>query len=103
MAAKGNLKSVRLSDDLMELIEQQVGDTFTAKLENLVTRCVWELPEREKELERVKEQIKQERKRLANLQSLYRKLNFIINDLNSKTSTILLSVNKAIRDLEPDS
>ena len=47
---KGNLKSVRLTDDLIELIERQAGDTFTAKLENLVTRCVWELPEREKEI-----------------------------------------------------
>jgi len=50
MATKSNLKSVRLSDDLIELIERQVGDTFTAKLENLVTRCVWELPRKEEEI-----------------------------------------------------
>ena len=51
MANKNNLKSIRLSDDLIELIEQQAGATFTAKLENLVTRCVWELPAKERQLE----------------------------------------------------
>lgn len=102
MAAKGNLKSIRLSDDLIELIERQVGDTFTAKLENLVTRCVWELPQKEKELEQIQDQIQRERQRLRDLQNLYRKLNNIYNDLNNKTTTILRSVNLAIQELYPD-
>lgn len=102
MATKGNLKSVRLSDDLIELIERQAGDTFTAKLENLVTRCVWELPEREKELEGIQEQIQRERQRLQDLQSLYRKLNNVYYDLNSKTNSILRGINLAIQELYPD-
>ena len=99
MAAKGNLKSVRLSDDLIELIERQVGDTFTAKLENLVTRCIWELPAREKELSQIQDQINRQREQLRNLQSLYWKLNNVYNDLNSKTSSILHSINQAIQEL----
>lgn len=100
MAAKGNLKSVRLSDDLIELIERQVGDTFTAKLENLITRCVWELPEREKELSQIQDQIKRQRERLRDLQNLYWKLNNVYKDLNSKTNSILHSINQTIRELD---
>ena len=40
MAAKNNIRSIRFSDELAELIERQVGDTFTQKFENLITRCV---------------------------------------------------------------
>ena len=73
MAAKGNLKSVRLSDDLIELIERQVGDTFTAKLENLVTRCVWELPQKEAEIKNLEEQITSKRAQLRQLSERARK------------------------------
>ena len=100
MATKGNLKSVRLSDDLIELIDRQVGDTFTAKLENLVTRCVWELPEREKELSQIQDQIKRQQERLRDLQNLYWKLNNVYKDLNSKTNSILHSINQTIRELD---
>lgn len=67
MANKSNLKSIRLSDDLIELIEQQAGATFTAKLENLVTRCVWELPRKEEELKWVESQIAAKRADLRQL------------------------------------
>ena len=100
MANKGNLKSVRLSDDLIELIERQVGDTFTAKLENLVTRCVWELPMQEEKLEQIQRQIRNEQQRLKDLQNLYRKLLSVYNDLNRKMLAISASVNIAIQELK---
>ena len=50
MATKNNIRSIRFSDELAELIDRQIGDTFTQKFENLVTKCVWELPNREKQL-----------------------------------------------------
>lgn len=46
MANKNNIRSIRFSDELAELIDRQVGRTFTEKFENLVTRCVWELPKK---------------------------------------------------------
>ena len=49
MAQKNNIRSIRFSDELAELIDRQVGRTFTEKFENLVTRCVWELPGKEAE------------------------------------------------------
>ena len=62
--AKGNIRSMRFSDAMIEMIESQVGDSFTAKFEALVTRCMWELPQKEKELEYVKSCIRSERARL---------------------------------------
>ncbi len=40
MAAKGNIRSIRISDDMAKLIDQQAGRNFTEKWENLVTRYV---------------------------------------------------------------
>lgn len=60
MASKPNIRSIRFSDELAELIDRQAGNSFTEKFENLVTRCVWELPQKEAELEQVEEKIRQQ-------------------------------------------
>lgn len=60
MAGKPNIRSIRFSDELAELIERQVGNSFTEKFENLITRCVWELPEKEAELKDIEERIHQQ-------------------------------------------
>ena len=78
MAGKPNIRSIRFSDERAELIDRQAGNTFTEKFENLVTRCVWELPQKEAELERLEEKIQQERKRLAELQKRRTKLEQIM-------------------------
>ena len=67
MAKKGNIRSMRFSDEILEIIESQPGETFTAKFEHLVTRCVMELPRKKKELQQVQDQIGQERRRLQNI------------------------------------
>ena len=64
MANKTNIRSIRFSDELAELIEGQQGQNFTEKFENLVTRCVWEVPAREKELAELERRI---RKSLFNI------------------------------------
>lgn len=63
MATKTNIRSIRFSDELAELISQQTGGTFTEKFENLVTRCVWELPVKEQQLKRLEEMTQQEMER----------------------------------------
>lgn len=67
MAQKNNIRSIRFSDELAELIDRQVGDTFTQKFEGLITRCVWELPQVEKQLKETREQLDQEKERLREL------------------------------------
>ena len=68
MAQKNNIRSIRFSDEMAELIDRQIGDTFTQKFENLITRCVWELPAKEKQLADIQGQISRERQRLSDLQ-----------------------------------
>ncbi len=75
MAAKTNIRSIRLSDELMEVIEEQVGETFTEKYEGLIRRCVFEEPATVKrlealkgELQRVEKTLEERRRQAAELQ-----------------------------------
>lgn len=79
--AKNNIRSIRLSDEIVDLIDRQVGDTFTQKFENLVTRCVWELPGVEAELAKVETQIAAKQQELQKIQK-------IINSLKTLERTI---------------
>lgn len=85
MANKSNIRSIRFTDELYELIDRQNGDTFTQKLENLVTRCVWELPAKEKELKQIQEQITKERE---NLQTVLRAKETFTRNLNTLDYTM---------------
>lgn len=83
MAGKSNIRSIRISDKMAELIEQQVGTNFTEKWENLVTRCVWELPKQEERLNAVQEQIRKEQQRLWDLQKATEQLRMLEADIKS--------------------
>ena len=84
MAGKPNIRSIRFSDELAELIDRQAGNTFTEKFENLVTLCVWELPQKEAKLKEVQKQVRQEEKRLAELRKRREKLDQAISDIQRK-------------------
>ena len=79
--AKNNIRSIRFSDELADLIDRQAGDTFTQKFENLVTRCVWEVPAAEKRLEQIREDIKREQQRLYDLQRATEQLRMLERDI----------------------
>lgn len=67
MAQKNNIRSIRFSDEMAELIDRQTGENFTQKFEALITRCVWELPMKQAELERLEKEIQRRRKLLREL------------------------------------
>ncbi len=67
MAQKSNIRSMRFSDEIIQMIESQAGETFTAKFEALVTRCMWELPQKEHELARINEEIRARREQLGRM------------------------------------
>lgn len=90
MTRKPNIRSIRFSDELAELIERQAGNTFTEKFEGLIIRCVQELPEKEKELAQIQKQIQKERKRLYNLQQAVRQLHQL--ELSIKSAQLSLNV-----------
>ena len=88
MAQKNNIRSIRFSNELAELIDRQVGRTFTEKFENLVTRCVWELPEKEKELEQLEKEISQKQQQLQKMRNQVYKLSGTINQLFTKAKAL---------------
>lgn len=88
MAQKNNIRSIRFSDELAELIDRQVGRTFTEKFENLVTRCAWELPQKEQELERLKQEIRQKQQQLQEMKNQVYKLSGTINQLFTKAKAL---------------
>ena len=83
MAGKPNIRSIRFSDELAELIDRQVGRTFTEKFENLVTRCVWELPGRQAELEQLEKEISRKRKQLQEMTTQVGRLGETLRNLET--------------------
>ena len=71
MALKNNIRSIRFSDELMEIINQQVGDSFNARFERLVYNCYMLLPERERQAQLLQDRIDQQKKELSQLSSRY--------------------------------
>jgi len=102
MANKSNLKSVRLSDDLIELIERQVGDTFTAKLENLVTRCVWELPRKEEEIKQLEERIESRRSDLRQLSERARSYEQALDNMKWDMQILGAAISRAAKMCNTD-
>ncbi len=102
MAKKNNIRSIRFSDDMIELIEQQAGETFTAKFEALVTRCIWELPAQEKELKRVNERINYERKRLQELQKTANKYQQALDNMKWDMQRLGGAISRAAESCNTD-
>ena len=100
MAKKNNIRSIRFSDEIIEMIESQAGETFTAKFEALITRCMWELPKKEQELKFLQEQIDQVRKNLRYIADRKRKLEHNLYMVESRTAYFVQQVNEAITELE---
>ena len=98
MAQKNNIRSIRFSDEMAELIDQQVGDTFTQKFENLITRCVWELPMKEAALANLDEQLQRKQHRLAEADSRYARMLNHLRALGPKLEALEYAVAEAITD-----
>ena len=98
MAGKPNIRSIRFSDELAELIDRQVGRTFTEKFENLVTRCVWELPRKEAELERQERELERLRQEIYERQKKMNHLKSITFDLCAKVYSLGELVDREIQN-----
>lgn len=96
MVKKNNIRSIRFSDDIAELVERQQGKNFNQKLENLITRCIWELPAREEELAQLEKRIQEKRELLRQMTTQAGELRMTINDLAPKVRQLETSINQAI-------
>ena len=70
---KNNIRSIRFSDELMEIVNQQIGENFNQKFERLIYNCYMLAGEKQKEIQRLDDQIKAKREQLAKLQNSYDK------------------------------
>lgn len=98
--AKGNIRSMRFSDEIIAIIEAQPGETFTAKFEALVTRCMKDIPRKEQELKEIQRQIENERKQLRLIREKKQKLTQNLNSLEYSSGRLVQELNRAIKDLE---
>ena len=101
MASKSNLRSMRFSDEIVQMIESQAGETFTAKFEALVQRCMWELPRKEQELKFIQERINTERERLDNIRKKTLEIENHAYRFNSMIQGYCNQVNYTIKNIEP--
>ena len=95
MAIKNNIRSIRFSDELMEIINDQVGDNFNQRFEGLVYNCYMLLPEKERQLRELENQIAQRRRQLEDLVNRYhsaagclRSLEYQLRDMQSQLSKL---------------
>lgn len=95
---KSNIRSIRFSDELAELIDRQIGDTFTAKFENLITKCVWELPQKEEQIRILNEQIREKQNQLAEADSRYARMLNHLRAIEPKIEALEYAVAEAITD-----
>ena len=98
MGKKNKIRSIRFSDELAELIERQQGETFTQKFENLVTRCVWELPAKQREVKQLEGLIREKRERLVELSGQVRELESSISELLPKITALDTAVGRAVEN-----
>lgn len=100
MAKKNNIRSIRFSDEMIEMIESQAGETFTAKFEALVTRCMWELPRKEEELKIIQEQIENERKNLRYIRDRKSRMENQMRNLEYSQNSLIAQINRIVKELE---
>ena len=100
MASKPISRSMRFSEATYAMIEQQAGENFSAKLEALITKCCWEVPQKEKELKQLQAQIDNERQRLQKLRKKANELDNLMFRMTSTVQSFNRTAGEAIKALE---
>lgn len=85
---KNNIRSIRFSDELLEIIEQQVGDNFTQKFERLVYNCYMLAAEKEKEIHRLDDMIRRQREQLQHYQKDLRQLAPVVASIQRQLKAV---------------
>lgn len=90
--------TVRLNEDVIELVNQQAGDTFTQKFENLITRCVWELPQIEKQLKEYRQKVKREQAQLSKISQQVYEYRAIVQRLDGQLGTLAKLIDASTKE-----
>ena len=99
---KNNIRSIRFSDDLAELIDRQIGETFTQKFENLVTTCVYMLPQKEAEIRRLDTMIERKRQELRAMQEKYSQMTYTLNRIEPQIRSLEAAIGRELRQWDSE-
>lgn len=93
-------KTMRLSEEIIDMIEKQKGDTFTEKFENLIRISVQELPKKQQELKNIQDWIEKERNELRRVRDLKQKFESNLRDMNWSLEQATRQVKRVASALE---
>lgn len=88
MALKTKIRSMRFSEEMEQLINEQVGETFSAKFERLVYNCYMLAPQKEKEIQELDKKIARKKELIKCLQDNYRELSSMARSISGYLSSI---------------
>lgn len=98
MQKKPNIRSIRYSDEIAELIERQAGENFSQKFENLVTRAFYELPAAEADLARVNKDLSDKRRELAKIRTKIQTLGSSAKDIEWRMKNLADAISRAEKE-----
>ena len=107
MAKKSNLKSVRLSDQVMDYVINFKGDGFNQKFENLVLFCMKQEEDKKRSIAWLDQQIEERYRKLNALKGLTSDISDLrraLTHLERQTVDFSSNIDKALKPLstEPD-
>lgn len=105
MAKKNNLKSVRLSDQVMDYVINFEGDGFNQKFENLVLFCMEQEKTRKQKIAFLDQQIVNQYKKLDALRQLISKISAVseaLLDLEWRTNDLSALMDELLEDKDED-
>ena len=88
MGSKSCIKTIRFSDEMIDVIEQQVGDNFTQKFERLVYNCYMLAAAKEKEIQRLDDMIQSRRDLLQRYQKDLRQLAPVVASIQRQLKAV---------------
>lgn len=105
MAKKNNLKSIRLSDQVMNYVINFEGDGFNQKFENLVLFCMEQEEIKKQKIAFLDQQIVKQYKKLDALRQLISKISAVseaLLDLEWRTNDLSALMDELLEDKDED-
>ena len=105
MAKKSNLKSVRLSDQIMDYVISFEGDGFNQKFENLVLFCMEQEETKKQRLESLDQQITKQYKKLETVRELSSEIGDVrraLTHLERQAIDLSILMDKLLQDKDVD-
>lgn len=105
MAKKNNLKSIRLSDQVMDYVINFEGDGFNQKFENLVLFCMEQEETKKQKIAFLDQQIVKQYKKLDALRQLISKISAVseaLLDLEWRTNGLSALMDELLEDKDED-